>query len=77
MILTTNNDPSVRFDVALARVLTEQCDDVKAYSEAGWFCVIGYKGQKRLVHAHCGSRDEYERIMGFGGPSNPYSGLYR
>lgn len=63
-IITYNNDPSEKFTAAHARLLRTECDDVKTYMECGWFCVLGYKGSKRLVHAHCNSQQDYEVAVG-------------
>lgn len=68
MILTVNNDPSSRLTSEMVRLLKEECDDVTPYEEAGWFCVIGYKGDRRLVNAHCDSREQYEVMMGIRKP---------
>jgi hypothetical protein len=62
MVLTTNNDPTQRFTFEDARKLKEECDRTYTYSECGWFCVAGYKGDRRLVHAHCNSREEFDRM---------------
>ena len=73
-ILTVNNDPTQRFSSKHVDLLRNQCDDVRTYMECGWFCVIGYKGDKRLVHAHCNNREEYETSMGLLRHSNPWNG---
>jgi hypothetical protein len=53
-------------------LLRNECDDVKTFNECGWFCVVGYKGNKRLVYAHCNSLEEYETSMGLLRRSNPF-----
>lgn len=63
MILVGNNDPSERFTDSHARMLREDCDDVRTYRECGWVCVLGYRLGKRIVHAHCNSAEELERRM--------------
>lgn len=73
-ILTTNNDPTRRLSSKHVDLLRNQCDDVRTYMECGWFCVVGYKGDKRLVHAPCNNREEYETSMGLLRQSNPWNG---
>lgn len=73
-ILTGNNDPTRKFSGNDADLLRSECDDIRTYTECGWFCVVGYKGDKRLVHAHCNSREEYEINMGLFQPANPWNG---
>lgn len=72
MLLTTSNDTSQRLNHSHVSLLRNECDDVKTFSECGWFCVVGYKGNKRLVYAHCNSLEEYETSMGLLRRSNPF-----
>lgn len=76
MLMTVNNDPSRKLSSEDCRLLKESCDDVRTYREAGWFCVLGYKGDKRLVHAHCNSEKDYETMMGIGIPDDHYAASY-
>ena len=64
MLTTANNDPNSPLSGADVARLRNECDDVRTYSEAGWFCVLGYLGDRRLVNAHCRSRRDYEIAMG-------------
>lgn len=64
MIVTRSNDPATRLTVEDCRLVMEECDSVTTYMEAGWFCVLGYKGDRRLVNAYCGSEAEYLRMSG-------------
>lgn len=73
MLLTTSNDTSERLNRNHVSLLRNECDDVKTFSECGWFCVVGYKGSKRLVYAHCNSFEEYETAMGLLRRSDPFS----
>lgn len=63
MVLISNNDPSERFGARHIKTLKEECDDIRTFRECGWFCILGYRGRDRLVHAHCDSREEYEAMM--------------
>ncbi|RWL22522.1 MAG: hypothetical protein EOR63_32305 [Mesorhizobium sp.] len=63
MLVTFNNDPTKLFKQSDLKLLAE-CDDVRPYQECGWYCVAGYKGQRRVVHAHFSSKDDYESAMG-------------
>lgn len=72
MLITTSNDPSESLKPSHVALLREECDDVKTFSECGWFCVVGYKGTNRLVYAHCDSRKDYETAMGILKRPNPY-----
>lgn len=61
-LLVANNDTTsqgTREDI----VLLKTCDDVITYFECGWFCVTGWKDEKRLVHAHFNSEEEYRRMV--------------
>jgi hypothetical protein len=73
MLLTPNNDPTEKFSSRHVSLLRDECDDIKTYRECGWFCVLGYKGEKRLVHAHCNSEEDYEIAMGMLRKSNPWN----
>lgn len=72
MVLTTSNDTSQRLNHSHVSLLRNKCDDVKTFSECGWFCVVGYKGNTRLVYAHCNSLEEYEISMGLLRRTNPF-----
>ncbi len=72
MLLTTSNDTSERLNRSHVSLLRNECDDVKTFTECGWFCVTGYKGSKRLVYAHCNNFEEYETAMGLLRRSNPF-----
>jgi hypothetical protein len=72
MLITTSNDTSERLNHSHVSLLRNECDDVKTFTECGWFCVTGYKGNKRLVYAHCNSFEEYETAMGLLRRSNPF-----
>lgn len=60
-ILAFNNDTTRRGTMADIALLKE-CDDVRTYRECGWFCVAGWKDDKRLVHAHFNSEEEYRAM---------------
>jgi hypothetical protein len=72
MLITTSNDTSERLNHSHVSLLRNECDDVKTFTECGWFCVTGYKGNKRLVYAHCNNFEEYETAMGLLRRSNPF-----
>lgn len=74
MVLTVNNDPTRPLSPQDYRTLREECDNVFTYSEAGWFCVAGYKGDRRLVHGHCNSAAEYAFGMGKADPAETRGG---
>ncbi len=57
MLITANNDPSQRLQAGDIELLAE-CERVHAYPECGYYCVIGHKDGRRVVHAHAHSRDE-------------------
>ena len=57
MLLVANNDPSNKPKTNDQELLA-QCDDVTLYKECGWYCLIGYKGQKRLLNLHFNSERE-------------------
>jgi len=61
VILIKNNDPTTKGSAATIAALAE-CDDVHRYTECGFFCVLGYKGNRRVVHAHFNSEEEYNRL---------------
>ncbi|TLX15874.1 hypothetical protein [Rhizobium sp. MHM7A] len=69
MILTTASEQTKRLTDEQVKLLRDECDDVTARMEAGWLIVIGYKGDKRLVLAHCDSQQDYEMKMGIFRPS--------
>ena len=73
MILTHASEQTRSLTSEQVKLLRTECDDVIARMEAGWLIVIGYKGDKRLVLAHCNSREEYEIKMGIFRPSNPWN----
>jgi hypothetical protein len=64
MIITSSNDSSERLSAKHVDLLRNQCDDVRTFTECGWFCILGYRGRDRLVYAHCNSREEYEKQIG-------------
>jgi hypothetical protein len=72
MLITTSNDTSERLKQSHVSLLRNECDDVKTFTECGWFCVIGYKGDKRLVYAHCNSSKDYEIAMGLLKQASPF-----
>jgi hypothetical protein len=74
MILTTASEQTKSLTSEQVKLLRAECDDVTARMEAGWLIVIGYKGDKRLVLAHCNSQEEYETKMGVLRPSNSWNG---
>lgn len=74
MILTTASEQTKRLTSEQIKLLRNECDDVIARTEAGWLIVIGYKGDKRLVLAHCDSQEDYEMKMNIFRPSNPWNG---
>lgn len=43
--------------------LLKECDDVRTFSECGWFCALGFKGRERVVYVHANSFEEYDRMM--------------
>lgn len=57
-LIVANNDPTQRGTPQHIQLLKE-CDDVRTYTECGWFCVLGYKDGKRIVHAHWNNEDAY------------------
>lgn len=62
-ILTANSDPTRRLTHEDVTALREQCDDWRTYWECGWFCVIGYKERRRIVHAHCDNQEQFYAMM--------------
>lgn len=74
MILTTAGEQTKRLTSEQVKLLRNECDDVTARIEAGWLIVIGYKGDQRLVLAHCDSQEDYDTKMSIFRPSNPWSG---
>lgn len=74
MILTHASEQTKGLTSEQVKLLRNECDDVTARMEAGWLIVVGYKGDKRLVLAHCNSQEEYEMKMGIFQPSNPWNG---
>lgn len=74
MILTTASEQTKRLTSEQVKLLRNECDDVTARMEAGWLIVIGYKGDKRLVLAHCDSQEDYEIKMSIFRPSNRWNG---
>ena len=79
-MIISNNDPTERFSAEHAKILNdrEKCDDWRTYSECGWHCVVGYFKGRRVVHAHCESADQFNRMMSRGQPSRSslVNGLY-
>lgn len=59
-MLVANNDPTSRFEGRHVETLAE-CDRVVTYEECGWFCVLGYKGGERVVHAHANRAEDVVR----------------
>lgn len=53
-MLTTNNDSTKRLEQGDIRKLAD-CDTVMGYSECGWYCLLGHKDGRRVVHAHAES----------------------
>jgi len=76
MILTVNNDPSERLTPDHVRLLAE-CDDARAYTECGWFCLLGWKSSNRIVHAHANSAEDFHRLAARQGYAWTGSGLVR
>ena len=62
LVRRTNVEVAARFDAETARILREECDDVKTFTEGGQFYILGYAGKKRLVYAHS-DPDTYRRTM--------------
>lgn len=56
-MLTVNNDPTGRFEGRHIEILAG-CDEVRDYEECGWFCILGYKDGRRVVHVHANRRDD-------------------
>jgi hypothetical protein len=74
MIITTVSEDTKRLTSEQVKLLRNECDDVTARMEAGWLIVVGYKGDKRLVLAHCDSQQDYEMKMGIFRSSSPWNG---
>jgi hypothetical protein len=59
MLLTVNNDPTGLLSGEHIKALAE-CDDASTYTECGWFCVLGHRDGRRVVHAHArGGQEEF------------------
>jgi hypothetical protein len=43
------------------------CDDVFTYRECGYFCVIGSKNGRRIVHAHMGDAEAFRSELDWHG----------
>jgi hypothetical protein len=69
-LIIANNDPTERGTAKHIEML-KQCDDVTTYTECGWFCVLGYKGDKRIVHVHFNNQAEYDELR------NPQRGSWQ
>lgn len=70
MLITSANEQTKKLTSEQVKLLRDECDDVTARMEAGWLIVISYKGDKRLVLAHCNSQEEYDISMGIYRPNN-------
>lgn len=64
IVKQTNQSPSRRFDHEVSRILREECDDVTTFSEGGSYYVMGFKDSNLRVHAHFGSRVDYQAYLG-------------
>ena len=57
-----------------------QVDDIRAFTECGWFCVTAYLGKTRVLYVHCESREQYDNMMdpasSKGGASRDYAAAY-
>jgi len=73
MIVTTASEQTMRLTSEQVKLLRNECDDVTARMEAGWLIVIGYKGDKRVVLAHCDSQEDYEVKMNIFRPNNTWN----
>jgi hypothetical protein len=74
MILNSASEQTKTLTSEQVKLLRTECDDVSARMEAGWLIVTGYKGDKRLVLAHCDSQEQYETKMGILRPYKHWNG---
>lgn len=61
-LLVANNDSTKQGTHADIELIKTR-DDFITYSECGWFCVTGWKNDRRIVHAHFHSEEEYRRMV--------------
>lgn len=74
---TNVNDSTKKLNSDMVRILKQDDVEIRTYSECGYFCIMGWKGDKLVVHAHCNDYEEYGRAMGLIEPSSDYGGGYR